>query len=77
MAGISTCKDCEERSATCHGSCERYLAARQGHIEESREIARQKKSDKLYRDYVIDTKSKIDGRVRSQYRRKKANKREV
>lgn len=74
---ISTCKDCEERSATCHGSCERYLAARQGHIEEGREIARQKKYDKIYRDYVIDTKSKIDSRVRSQYRRTKIKKHEV
>ena len=74
---ISTCKDCEERSATCHGSCERYLAARQGHIEESREISRQKISDKLYRDYVIDSRAKIDSRVRSQHRRKAARKHEV
>lgn len=74
---ISTCKDCEERSATCHGSCERYLTARQGHIEENREIWKQKKEDKEYRNYIVDSRAKIDSRVRSQYRKKIARKHEV
>lgn len=74
---ISTCRDCEERTATCHGSCERYLAARKDHIEESREAARQKKINKEYDDYIINSKAKIANRVRSQRRRKSSYKHEV
>jgi len=75
---IDVCKpDCPDRSGECHGTCERYLTAREKHIEENREINRQKRNDKEYRDYVIDSKAMISSRIRSQYRRKKAIKKEL
>ena len=74
---ISVCFECTDRTETCHGSCEKYLEARQKHIAEKAAITKQKIEERRYRDYVIDSKAKIDSKVRSTHRQKKVKKHEV
>lgn len=49
---VNPCKGCKERSADCHGSCERYAEWRQDHIERKREINKEKYPE-LY-DYIVE-----------------------
>lgn len=41
----SPCKDCKDRSSTCHGSCERYK-------EFTVELHHRKQYDAVYQSYV-------------------------
>lgn len=43
---ITVCRDCEERFPVCHGSCERYLEAREKHEALMDEWNKKNKADR-------------------------------
>lgn len=47
------CKDCTDRHAGCHGTCEKYLSWNKIHDEEKAVIRKAKTENNEYRDYII------------------------
>ena len=56
------CKGCEERTAECHGTCERYGAW----AEERQRVNEQKNKEKKLREYYIELGHKIRKRGRDE-----------
>lgn len=49
---ISPCKGCPDRSAECHGKCEKYAAWNDRHVEWNKEHWDRKHPE--FYDYVVD-----------------------
>ena len=66
------CKQtCEERSSTCHGTCERYAKYAKNR-EEYREFVRaQKASDRDFRGYMNEQSRKVKRELRHSRRNSK------
>lgn len=47
------CKDCPDRHAGCHGTCEKYLSWSKIHEEELGVIRKAKAESNDYRNYII------------------------
>ena len=45
------CRDCEDRYIGCHGSCEKYLGAKDRLESRKKQIAEAKMREKIYRTY--------------------------
>lgn len=59
---IDVCNGCTEetgRSATCHGSCEKYLQARKEHEEQRQEYIKKRNDYEDYKNYVHSSKAKV------------------
>lgn len=52
-------KDCPNRNATCHCTCERGKAYEEYNRERNRQIREAKNKDKAYRDYKHSEADKI------------------
>ena len=64
MYSVSPCKDCTERTAECHATCERFLLWDQAH--------RQKRDEEYRRRGVdIEYSIQVDRRQRERLRRNK------
>lgn len=51
LAVKTTCqKDCPDRSITCHGTCEKYLAT----VEENKKLRDERSKGDCVRDYCYD-----------------------
>lgn len=52
-------RECQERSATCHGSCERYEAFAKNREEYREFIHEAKKRDREFNSYMREQSNKI------------------
>lgn len=56
------CYRCPDRSASCHGKCEKYAAAKRAYEENGVEIIRGMQRRTEYGSYVFDKRKKYDRR---------------
>lgn len=52
------CRNCEERHVGCHGTCERYLEAKNAHFERKTQIIGEKSKDRVYDRFQAEQTNK-------------------
>lgn len=60
MAGFECCRDCTtERHVGCHGTCKRYISAKEKHDKKQAEIRKKKTDEWMVVGYEIDAVTRM------------------
>lgn len=61
---ITVCKDCNDRFAGCHSTCEKYIEAKKVHDMQLQEKYKRNNRDSDYTNFVVSNKEKVKKRKR-------------
>lgn len=53
------CRNCAERHAGCHASCERYQSWHKEHIEQQRKIRSAYETENMFNTYAIESGERL------------------
>lgn len=62
---IRCCYKCEERTATCHSTCKKYIDEQAAHVEECCKALEVRKEDLIMGSYALQVRTKYYRRHRN------------